>query len=159
MAQVISATARRTQRQGGHSGNGVNGGNGAKRQHFLTQAALLLADARADAAKGRMDQALEKAYQAALRTAGACVAASPTVSKRRRLPTSAWDRLSLVGVDEKAWAEKFRAYSRTRSRLASGMDREVADSVVFNLMDLASRFLEISESSTHDFDGLSGQAA
>ena len=102
MAQVISATARRVQRQGG---------NGAKRQRFLTQAALLLADARADASTGRMDQALEKAYQAALRTAGACVAASATVSKRKRLPTSAWDRLSLVGVEEKQWAEKFRAYS------------------------------------------------
>lgn len=150
MAQVISATARRIQRQGGQ---------GAKRQRFLTQAALLLADAKSDAAKGRMDQALEKAYQAALRTAGACVAGSATVSKRRRLPTSAWDRLSLVGVAEKEWAEKFRAYSRTRSRLASGMDREVADSVVFGLMDLAARFLEVSESGTHDFDGIGGQAA
>lgn len=150
MAQVISATARRVQRQGG---------NGAKRQRFLTQAALLLADARADASTGRMDQALEKAYQAALRTAGACVAASATVSKRKRLPTSAWDRLSLVGVEEKQWAEKFRAYSRTRSRLASGIDRDVADSVVYGLMELAARFLEISESNTHDFDGMGGQAA
>ena len=69
MGQVISATARRVQRQGGQ---------GSKRQRFLTQAALLLADARADAANGRMDQALEKAYQAGLRTAGACVAASAT---------------------------------------------------------------------------------
>lgn len=150
MGQVISATARRTQRQGGQP---------SKRQRFLTQAALLLADARADAGNGRMDQALEKAYQAGLRIAGACVAASATVSKRRRLPSSAWDRLVLVGAEEKEWAEKFRAYSRTRSRLASGIDREVADQVVFDLMDLAARFLEMAETGTHDLDGLGDQAA
>ena len=149
MGQVISATARRVQRQGGQ---------GSKRQRFLTQAALLLADARADAANGRMDQALEKAYQAGLRTAGACVAASATVSKRRRLPTSAWDQLSL-GAEEEEWANSFRAYSRTRSRLASGIDRGVADKVVFDLMDLAARFLEMAETGTHDFDGVGGQAA
>ena len=149
MGQVISATARRVQRQGGQ---------GSKRQRFLTQAALLLADARADAANGRMDQALEKAYQAGLRTAGACVAASATVSKRR-LPTSAWDQLSLVGAEEEEWADSFRAYSRTRSRLASGIDRGVADKVVFDLMDLAARFLEMAETGTHDFDGVGGQAA
>ena len=119
----------------------------------------MLADARADAANGRMDQALEKAYQAGLRTAGACVAASATVSKRRRLPTSAWDQLSLVGAEEEGWADSFRAYSRTRSRLASGIDREVADKVVFDLMDLAARFLEMAETGTHDFDGVGGQAA
>ena len=150
MGQVISATARRVQRQGGQ---------GSKRQHFLTQAALLLADARANAAQGRMDQALEKAYQAGLRTAGACVAASATVSRRRRLPTSAWDQLALVGKEEKEWAEAFRAYSRTRSRLASGIDRVVADRVVCDLMDLVARFLEVAESTTHDFDGMDGQAA
>lgn len=150
MKRFLPHTARRVQRQGGQ---------GSKRQRFLTQAALLLADARADAANGRMDQALEKAYQAGLRTAGACVAASATVSKRRRLPTSAWDQLSLVGAEEEEWADSFRAYSRTRSRLASGIDRGVADKVVFDLMDLAARFLEMAETGTHDFDGVGGQAA
>src|SRR5699024_12516661 len=92
-------------------------------------------------------------------SAGACVAASATVSKRRRLPSSAWDQLSLVGAEEEEWADSFRAYSRTRSRLASGIDRGVADKVVFDLMDLAARFLEMAETGTHDFDGVGGQAA
>ena len=150
MGQVISATARRVQRQGGQ---------GSKRQRFLTQAALLLADARADAANGRMDQALEMKNHAGLRTAGDGVAASETISNGRRLQTSAWDQLSLVGAEEEEWADSFRAYSRTRSRLASGIDRGVADKVVFDLMDLAARFLEMAETGTHDFDGVGGQAA
>ncbi|MFH0410926.1 SAV_6107 family HEPN domain-containing protein [Corynebacterium sp. L4756] len=149
MGQVISATARRAQRAGGSR---------AKRQRFLTQAALLLADARAQASAGRMDDAMEKAYQAGLRAAGACVAAS-SVAKRRRLPTSAWDQLALVGEGEKEWAEKFRAYSRTRSRLMTGLDRSVKDSVVFDLMELVARFLESLEIGTYDFDGAGDQAA
>ncbi|MDY3127831.1 MAG: SAV_6107 family HEPN domain-containing protein [Corynebacterium sp.] len=137
MAQVISATIRRAQR--GNSGY-------AQRQHFLAQALLLLNESRALAAEGKYDLALEKAYQSGLRTAGAAMATSSVIAKRKRLPSSAWDRLELVGSAEKEWASSFRAHSRTRSRVLSGMLRDVSSAVVYEVMDLAAQFLMSVES-------------
>ena len=98
MAQILSATRPR-----------AKGRAGGKRARFLFQARELLDSARGYAAEGRFDQALEVAYQSALRTAGARVAAS-VVARRRRLPSSAWDRLALVGVESKRCDESFKGY-------------------------------------------------
>ena len=136
MAQIISAT--RTRSAGRASG---------KRARFLFQARELLDAARGYAAEGRFDQALEVAYQSALRTAGARVAAS-AVARRRRLPSSAWDRLALVGVEEKWWAESFKGYSRTRARVASGLDEVPGGDFVYGLMQRAAQFLDESELET-----------
>ncbi|MEK0126732.1 SAV_6107 family HEPN domain-containing protein [Corynebacterium marquesiae] len=135
MAQIISAT--RTRSLGRESG---------KRARFLFQARELLDAARGYAAEGRFDQALEVAYQSALRTAGARVAAS--VVARRRLPSSAWDRLALVGVEDKRWAESFKGYSRTRARVSSGLDEAPSEEYVYGLMQHAAHFLDESEAET-----------
>ena len=136
MAQIISATRTRS-----------NGRAGGKRARFLFQARELLDAARGYAVEGRFDQALEVAYQSALRTAGARVAAS-AVARRRRLPSSAWDRLALVGVEEKRWAESFKGYSRTRARVASGLDEVPGEDFVYGLMQRAAQFLDESELET-----------
>ncbi|MCG7440621.1 MULTISPECIES: SAV_6107 family HEPN domain-containing protein [Corynebacterium] len=136
MAQIISATRTRS-----------FGREGGKRARFLFQARELLDSARGYAAHGRFDQALEVAYQAALRTAGARVAAS-AVARRRRLPSSAWERLALVGVEDKRWAETFKAYSRTRARVASGLDEVPGEKFVYGLMQRSAQFLDESEAET-----------
>ncbi|WP_306496359.1 SAV_6107 family HEPN domain-containing protein [Corynebacterium striatum] len=136
MAQVISATA---QFRGSRAAVGA-----FKRERFMEQASDLLAQARAMAAAGRWDQALEFAYQAGLRTAGARIADS-AVAKRRRLPSSAWAQLALVGGEEKEWAERFGAYSRLRSRVASGLEDAPSDEVVLEVMALAAEFLSYVE--------------
>ncbi|WP_411701729.1 SAV_6107 family HEPN domain-containing protein [Corynebacterium sp. LaCa97] len=140
MAQIISATQSR-------STGRFAGKQGAKQAHFLFQARELLDQARSYAADGRFDQALEVAYQSALRTAGARVAVS-VVSRRRRLPTSAWDRLALVGAEEKQWAEAFKTYSRTRARVGSGLDATPDEEYVYGLMEQAAQFLDESETET-----------
>ena len=136
MAQIISATRTRSL-----------GREGGKRARFLFQARELLDVARVYAAEGRFDQALEVAYQSALRTAGARVAAS-VVARRRRLPSSAWDRLALVGVEDKRWAESFKGYSRTRARVSSGLDEAPSEEYVYGLMQHAAQFLDESEAGT-----------
>lgn len=135
MAQVISATTKLAARSRGRLPAGAQ----VKYQRFVAQAETLLQQARQYAAAGRMDQALEVAYQAGLRTAGARVAGS-VLAKRKRLPSSAWDRLALLGGDNARWARCLSDYSRIRSRLASGLEREVSDSTVFALMDQVAQF-------------------
>lgn len=128
MAQVISATTS------------FNRGAGAKYQRFMLQAGQLLAQARTYAVQSRWDQALEMAYQAALRTAGARISLS-AVARRKRKPSSAWDQLALVDVESKRWAEKLAAFSRLRGRVASGLESDVPESTVFELMELTSTFM------------------
>lgn len=133
MAQIISATTKFQ-----------SAGNSAKRQRFLLQAHDLLFRARQEAAGGNMEDALELAYQAALRTAGAWVAGS-AVANRKRLPSSAWDRLDLVGAEARAWSKSLRAYSRTRSRVISGLDDTVAEGTVLELIAAVGEFLNAAE--------------
>ena len=64
---------------------------------FIFSAEALLAQAHADFAARRYDLAMENAYRAALRIAGACNARSIVLRKRKRLPTNAWDKLALTG--------------------------------------------------------------
>ena len=89
MAQVISATAAR--------GRGREALQIVRRDRFVEQALDLLSAARASAARGQMEDALEMAYRAALRAAGARVAGS-TVGRRKRLPSSAWEQVALIGA-------------------------------------------------------------
>lgn len=137
MAQIISATTQ-------FKGKGLTGSGMAKQRHFLGKAVELLAQARKSAAEGRMEEALEYAYQAGLRTAGARVAVS-TVAQRRRKPSSAWEQLMLVSDGDAQWAKDFGRYSRLRARVASGLEDEVSDAVVYEVMDLAARFVDDTE--------------
>ncbi|WP_312714824.1 SAV_6107 family HEPN domain-containing protein [Corynebacterium flavescens] len=145
MAQIISATARL-------NGAGRQAPGELKRDRFLRQASELIASARGFAAEKRWDRALELAYQAGLRTAGARVAVSP-VAKRRRLPSSAWEQLSLVSAADKAWAAEFSRYSRIRSRVASGLEDAPSSETVFAVLELAARFLDATVSDG-EFDDL-----
>lgn len=125
MSAVISATTKNFTRSTSRQE--------AKAKRFLASAHQLMNDARAHLFAEEADLAFESAYQAALRAAGACVAQSP-VGKRKRLPTSAWDRLSLVGAQGADWASVFSKYSRTRAKLLNGQtvqitEREIRDFV------------------------------
>lgn len=129
MTAVVSATTK------------VFGARLGKRATFIGRASVLLRDAVSSYASGQYADALELAYQAALRTAGAYVAASP-IARRRRLPTGAWNQLKLVGDDGKAWAETFSSYSRVRARLINGLDSQVDQETVAELIELAGHFLD-----------------
>ncbi|MDO5668814.1 MAG: SAV_6107 family HEPN domain-containing protein [Corynebacterium sp.] len=129
MAQIISATTR-------FAGSGA----GTRQADFLSRARALLAQAVEHRAAGRWDLALEAAFQAALRTAGARIAMS-SVSSRRRRPTSAWDQLRLVDEAGERWADTFVQYSRLRSRVSSGLELDVDHVVVSRVLDLAGEFL------------------
>ena len=74
-----------------------------------------LAQAHDDFEAGRHDLAMENAYRAALRIAGARSAQSPVVRKRKRLPTNAWDKLALTGAAGADWAaERKKTVSASR---------------------------------------------
>lgn len=128
MGQVISATTR-------------FGGKGSASDRFLASARSLLVDADRDAQAGKWDLALENAYRAALRVAGARIASSAAVAKRRRLPTSAWDRLALVDAAGAGRARDFAAYSGLRQRVASGIIVDPDEATVRRVLDLAREFL------------------
>lgn len=147
MSQVISATAAARGRK-------RDSLQGVRRDRFVVQALDLLAGARASAARGRFEDALEMAYRASLRAAGARVAAS-SVSRRRRLPTSAWEQVALIGPADAQWAAEFKDYSRVRSRVASGMDPVPNEDAVYEYLALAARYVDATESEL----GFGGMAA
>ncbi|MBV7292105.1 SAV_6107 family HEPN domain-containing protein [Corynebacterium sp. TAE3-ERU16] len=130
MSNVISATTRF---------NRVGG----RRAEYLRRAVVLLAEARALQASGAHDAAVEEGYRAALRTAGALVAGSP-VSRRRRLPTSAWDQLALLDADGARWAARMSGYSCLRDRAMCAGGCPDADSVETFLNDV-DRFIDAAE--------------
>ena len=127
MSQVISATAKFRR-------------SSFKREEFLGKARYLLADAKRSLAAGDKESALEFAYQAALRTAGARVADSK-VATRARKPQSAWEQLRLVDEEGAAQAAQFSAYSRLRSRVASGLEFNVEEGVVRRLVEQVEGFI------------------
>lgn len=131
MTNVVSATTKFS-------------GRPSKREEFLSKAAVLLVEARAQQAAGRYDVALETAYRAALRTAGARIAASK-VAKRVRKPQGAWEQLKLVDESGKQWAEVFEAFSRKRARVASGLDFNVEPLIVARLVAHVEEFLAEAE--------------
>lgn len=127
------------------AGLGSDARGGARVEEFLNSARTLLAEANEHMAREEFDLALESAYRSALRTAGAAVAMSAVVKKRKRVPTSAWDKLRLTGVRGVLWADRLSVYSRIRGRVASGIELKPAKSIVSALVQDASAFLaEIS---------------
>lgn len=131
MNSVISATTSRAY---------GSPAKASRRDGFLGAAEQLIAAAHEEVEAGRFDLVMENAYRAALRVAGAVCAESPVVRKRKRLPTSAWDKLVLAGEREKAWAAKFRSYSRLRGRVASGLEINPDPAVVLRLLADAEEF-------------------
>lgn len=131
MASVMSATTGAVYGAGARSG---------RAEQFLSAAEGLISQAHDDFEAGRYDLAMENAYRAALRVAGARNAASSILRKRKRLPTSAWDKLALTGVDGARWAKVFQAYSAQRGRVASGIESDPGAEVVHRLLADAEDF-------------------
>lgn len=140
MGNVISATTR--------SAYGIR--RGGQREAFLSSAGELLDTSRTHLESGSYDLALEYAYQAALRTAGAEVASSASIARRKRLPSSAWDKLALTGPSGKERAVTFRGYSRLRGRVASGIELQPDPAEVEKLVDLAHNFFREVNGDTFD---------
>lgn len=131
MSSVVSATT-----------GAVYGATPATSRHdeFLESARPLLDDAQRQLMAGAGDLAVESAYRAALRTAGAVIAQSATVAKRKRLPTSAWEKLALTGPRGAYWAESLSKFSRMRGRVASGIELHPRVEDVERLVGLAASF-------------------
>lgn len=127
MAQVISATTRFAL-------------GGGKRAEFLAKARTLLSQSEQHFRAGEIDLALEYAYQAALRVAGARIADSP-VAQRRRKPSGAWAQLRLVDVEGQRQAAVFERYSRFRSQVSSGIERDPDPARVAEVTAEAKAFL------------------
>ena len=89
--------------------------------------------------RGEYAEALEAAYQAALRLAGARV---ESARKKKARPTGAWERLKLLDEDGKARAVEFSQYSRIRARVLNGIEENVSAHVVRNLIDSVASFLD-----------------
>ncbi|SER37670.1 SAV_6107 family HEPN domain-containing protein [Corynebacterium cystitidis] len=137
MSSVISATTGTVMGAASHHGQGTK-----RVGSFLSAAESLLASASAHLGEGKCDLALEDAYRAALRVAGAVNASSPVIARRKRLPTSAWDKLSLTGEVGKGWAVQFKRYSALRGRVASGIVEHPPRADVVALLDLAYAFYD-----------------
>lgn len=135
MGQIISATTR------------FDSQTAHRRDAFLAKARVLLSQAEVYRTKGQLIEALDAAYQAALRLAGARIADSPLARRRRGLPSGAWEQLKLVDDAGEAQAAEFAAYSRLRSRLLSGAQREVSERVVDELIAKVADFLVAVEGS------------
>lgn len=130
--KIISATTR------GAAGH-------AKRDSFLFRAHALLDEAVAHLDAGDTGLALESAYQAALRTAGARIAGSAKVAKRKRLPSSAWEKLALVDSEGAVQAAQFSNYSAARSRVSSGIDPDPQAEFVADFVRMVEEFLAGAE--------------
>lgn len=128
MAQIISATTR-------------VGRRASARDHHLFVARTLLDQAHDHLSRDEAGLALENAYLAALRTAGARIAVSEVIAKRKRLPSSAWDKLALVDGAGLARSQEFSGYSTWRSRVGSGIERDPDIGLVGDLLDRVEAFL------------------
>lgn len=117
----------------------------SRSENFFAAADHLLAAARVDVDAGRYDLALENAYRAALRIAGARNASSSVLRKRKRLPTSAWDKLALTGDEGARWAGVFSRYSALRGRVASGIETDPSPGTVKELLTQAEAFYLASQ--------------
>ncbi|MEL6050252.1 SAV_6107 family HEPN domain-containing protein [Corynebacterium rouxii] len=127
MSVIISATTRFA----GKSGKGHG---------FLAKAELMLNESRKWEAQGDNASALEYAYRAGLRAAGAMVACS-RIASRKRKSSNVWDQLRMIGPEGIQWADRFQKFSRTRSRVVNGMDPGVSIEVVHRLQLLVDEFI------------------
>lgn len=121
----------------------VNGMNNDA--NFLSKASVLIVQATEERARGAWADALEYAYRAGLRVAGARLALADGV-RRRRPPVGALNKLRLVGPHEAQWADRLAQFSRVRSRLAAGMEHTVDPEVVDSLIEVVTAFLQSVES-------------
>lgn len=112
----------------------------SRRDAFLAAAEELLDAADREMNGGAVDLAMEYGYRAALRIAGAVNAESDVLRKRKRLPTSAWDKLALTGAQGERWAARFQTFSRQRGRVASGLDQRPDPVIVRRLLDATKAF-------------------
>ncbi|MDY5786098.1 MULTISPECIES: SAV_6107 family HEPN domain-containing protein [unclassified Corynebacterium] len=135
MNSVVSATT--------HAPYGAGAGT-SKSSRFFRAADDLFAHALTAYERGAYDVALEYGYRAALRLAGAVNADSAAIKKRKRLPSSAWDRLQLTGARGQFWARELSAYSALRGRVASGIEVAPDPTVVRGLLTRVERFREES---------------
>ncbi|EJZ82774.1 SAV_6107 family HEPN domain-containing protein [Corynebacterium otitidis] len=110
----------------------------------LDRAAALLSEAHARLAAGEPADAVELAYQAALRAAGAVVAGAG-MTGRRRAPSNAWDKLRMVSPEAAAWADRLSSYSRLRGRLLSGLEAGVEPATAERLAADAAALLDWAE--------------
>lgn len=160
MPQVISATTKfnhtvgsrrggmqpRMRRSGAVSSRagadraGVDSGALTRHRKLVASAEMLVDKARAYLRDGDASQALEFAYWAGLRLAGARVAVS-SVAKRRRKPTSAWEQLALIDAAGKQWAHRFQPYSRLCRDIELGLGAEISELQVASLFKLVEEFL------------------
>lgn len=110
-----------------------------KSGELLVHADALLRDASLMLERNDYAVALEYAYRAALRVAGAWVAQTP-VARRVRRPRSMWEQLRLTGDAGVQWAEDFHHYAQLRSRVSMGLDVELSSADVERLMDKVAQF-------------------
>lgn len=122
-----------------------------RRDYYVSQAHGFLHAAYSNFSNQDYAEALECAYLGALRTAGAVVAVSPAIRKRKRLPVSAWERLKLTGSEGKRWADRFLRFSALRGHVASGVVTQVSPAQAWNVITMTQEFLD-------DVEGLSGSA-
>lgn len=119
---------------------------------LLEAAASLIVEARNKLRSGDAQQALEFAYWAGLRLAGARVAVSP-VDKRRRKPASAWEQLALVNKSGEQWAQLFQPYSRLSREIGLGFNPEVSQLQVHALLKLVEELrAEVSVAVPEQYD-------
>lgn len=116
---------------------------------FLGRASSLLSQARVAAPADRLDLS----YQAALRVAGAVLAANP--GRRRKEDHSAWARVRRHAPEYSGWAARFEAFSRQWEDVRLGLARGVDELEARRVQVMAADFLAEVEA---DFGMLSDVA-
>ncbi|PMC61440.1 hypothetical protein CJ204_11100 [Corynebacterium xerosis] len=116
---------------------------------FLGRASSLLSQARVAAPADRLDLS----YQAALRVAGAVLAANP--GRRRKEDHSAWARIHRHAPEYSGWAVRFEAFSRQWEDVRLGLARGVDELEARRVQAMAADFLAEVEA---DFGMLSDVA-
>ncbi|MDO4908738.1 MAG: SAV_6107 family HEPN domain-containing protein [Corynebacterium sp.] len=107
---------------------------------LLVRSIDLLMQAREFLFAGDLSLAVEYAYRAALRCAGARVADSP-VAKRKRKPSNAWEQLAMIDELGKQRAMQFQAFSRIRQRVVAGLRTDIDEAKVRTLIDAVDEFI------------------
>ncbi|AZA08917.1 SAV_6107 family HEPN domain-containing protein [Corynebacterium pseudopelargi] len=122
-----------------------------KAGQLLDQSAALQREAAAMLERGDNTVALEYAYRAALRVAGAWVSQTP-IARRVRKPKGVWAQLELTGNAGQAWAQEFQRWSTLRARASMGLEVDIDAAKVRALMSLVGDF-------TQAIDGAAPMAA
>lgn len=133
-SRVVANSSTRAARTAKLAGSTI-----ARYYKLLETADLLVDRARQFLRDGDQQQALEFAYWAGLRLAGARVMVSP-VEKRRRKPKSAWQQLALVNKSSERWAELFQPYSQLSREIELGLGAEISQLHVHALLKQVAEF-------------------